>query len=84
MSEVAMVRKEGAGFGGILLAFLTGALAGSVAAMLLAPRSGPETRRKIAELAETGKEKANRVPVAVREARNAAVTAFAEAMKEPS
>ena len=84
MNEVEMVRKERAGFGGVLLAFLTGALAGTVATMLLTPRSGPQTRRKIAEMAETGKDRMNRVPVAMREARNAAVTAFADAMKEPS
>jgi gas vesicle protein len=76
-------RKERSGFG-ILLAFLGGAVVGSVAALLLAPKSGPETRRKIAELAEQGKEKAERVPVAVREARHAAATAFVEALKQPS
>jgi gas vesicle protein len=76
-------RKERGGFG-LLLAFLGGAVVGGAAAMLLAPRSGAETRRKIADLAEQGKGKAERVPVAVREARHAATAAFAQAMKEPS
>jgi gas vesicle protein len=82
MNEIE-TRRERSGFG-MLLAFLGGAVVGSAVAMLLAPRSGPETRRRIVELAEQGKDKAGRVPVAVREARHAAVTAFAEALKEPS
>jgi len=82
MNEVE-TRREHGGFG-ILLAFLGGALIGGVTAMLLAPKSGLETRRKIVELAEEGKEKAERVPVAVREARHAAATAFVEALKQPS
>lgn len=76
-------RRERGGFG-LLLAFLGGAVVGGAVAMLLAPRSGPEIRRKIAEMAEQGKGKAERVPVAVREARHAAATAFAQAMKPPS
>jgi gas vesicle protein len=82
MNEVE-TRRERSGFG-MLLAFLGGAVVGGAVAMLFAPKSGPEIRRKIAEMAEQGKEKAERVPVAVREARHAAATAFTEALKQPS
>ncbi len=66
----------------MFIAFLGGALAGAVTTLFLAPRSGEETRKRLAEMAERGREAAVRVPVAVREARNAATEAFSEAMKE--
>ncbi len=75
--------KTGRGMGGMLLAFLGGTVVGGVAALLFAPRSGEQTRKRIAEMAETGKEKAERMPVAVREASHAATVAFGKAMKEP-
>jgi gas vesicle protein len=82
MNEVeTMEMRKGRG-GGMLLAFLGGAAVGSLLAVLFAPRSGPETRRRIAELAEDSKERAGRVPLAVREAKTAAVTAFSEALKQ--
>ena len=75
--------KTGRNLGGLLLAFLGGTVVGGVAALLFAPRSGEQTRRRIAEMAETGKEKAERVPAAVREASHAATVAFGKAMKPP-
>jgi len=75
--------ETGRGMGSMLLAFLGGAVVGGVAALLFAPRSGEQTRKRINEMAETGKEKAERVPVAVREASHAATVAFGKAMKEP-
>jgi gas vesicle protein len=83
MNEVETMKRERSG-AGMLLAFLGGAAVGGLFTLLWAPRSGPETRHKIAELADSSKEKAGRVPVAVREAKTAAVTAFTEAMKQPS
>lgn len=41
-----------------LLAFLLGAAAGVAAALLLAPRSGDETRKRVAEWMENNREKA--------------------------
>ena len=41
-----------------LLAFLLGAAAGAAAALLLAPRSGEETRKQLAEWLESNREKA--------------------------
>ena len=42
----------------VLVAFLVGAVAGSVAALLLAPASGAETRKKLAEGLRKAKDKA--------------------------
>ena len=66
----------------ILVAFVGGAPVGGAAAILLARRSGEETRRRISEALGQGKDAATRVPHAIREASNAAQTAFAAAMKE--
>lgn len=75
--------RTGRGLGGMLLAFLGGTVVGGVAALLFAPRSGEQTRKRIVEMAETGREKAERVPAAVREAGHAATLAFDKAMKQP-
>ena len=75
--------KTGRGMGSMLLAFLGGAVVGGVAAMLFAPRSGEQTRKRIVEMAEDVEGKAERVPVAVREASHAATVAFGKAMKAP-
>lgn len=42
--------------GSVLLAFAVGALAGAAVALLYAPASGDETRRKIAQKARDGRE----------------------------
>lgn len=46
------------GGGAILVAFVLGAIAGAATALLLAPASGEETRRLIAEKARESREKA--------------------------
>lgn len=74
--------RTGRGLGSVLLAFLGGAVVGGVAALLFAPRSGEQTRKRIVQIAENGKEKVERVPVAVREASHAATAAFEKAMKQ--
>ncbi|HEU4385688.1 MAG TPA: YtxH domain-containing protein [Anaeromyxobacteraceae bacterium] len=79
MSEV----KAGRGVGSVFLAFLGGAVVGGLAALLLAPKSGEQTRKRIVQIAENGKEKVERVPMAVREASHAATEAFEKAMKQP-
>lgn len=45
--------------GAIMVAFALGAIAGAATALLLAPQSGEETRRMLAEKAREGREKAN-------------------------
>jgi gas vesicle protein len=51
-----MAAENGNG-GAVLVAFILGAIAGAATALLLAPSSGEETRRLIAEKAREGKEK---------------------------
>jgi gas vesicle protein len=53
------MRHEESGFstGSVLLSFLLGGMVGAGLALLLAPQSGVETRRKIKELADEAREK---------------------------
>jgi gas vesicle protein len=44
--------------GSVLMAFVVGAMAGAAVALLYAPASGEETRRKLGEKAREGREKA--------------------------
>ncbi len=50
--------EEGFSSGSVLLSFLLGGLVGAGVALLLAPQSGPETRRRIKEFADDVSEKA--------------------------
>jgi gas vesicle protein len=50
--------EEGYGASSIFLSFLLGGLMGAGVALLLAPKSGRETRQRIRELADEAKEKA--------------------------
>jgi gas vesicle protein len=78
-----MTQPEQSGSSGltVFLSFLGGALVGGVAAMLLTPRSGADTRKRLVGAANDTRELAARVPQAVREASAAAQEAFAGAMK---
>ncbi len=49
---------EGFSSGSVLLSFLLGGMVGAGLALLLAPQSGPETRKKILDIADDVKEKA--------------------------
>ena len=70
------------GFSQMFFAFLGGAAAGAVAAYLTAPRAGADSRRKLQALADDTRETANRVPLALRKATEAARDAFNDALKE--
>jgi gas vesicle protein len=48
--------------GGVLAAFVVGAIVGSVAALLLAPRKGAETRAALKHAFDVGKERMAKVP----------------------
>ena len=47
--------------GTVLVSFLLGALAGAAVALLYAPATGEETRRKLGEKAREGRERAERM-----------------------
>jgi gas vesicle protein len=47
--------------GSIIVAFALGALAGAAVALLYAPASGEETRRKVADKTREGRERASRM-----------------------
>ncbi|MGE5836144.1 MAG: YtxH domain-containing protein [Acidobacteriota bacterium] len=47
--------------GTVLVAFALGAIAGAAIALLYAPRSGEETRRKLAEKAREGRDRAEQL-----------------------
>jgi gas vesicle protein len=78
-----MVERRGFSGAQMLLAVLGGAAAGAAVAYLTAPRSGRETRARITEYANSGKEKAKQFPEAVKAAGTAARIAFTDAMREP-
>ena len=70
------------GFSQIFFAFLGGAAAGAVAAYLTAPRSGAESRRRLQAVADDTRDTANRVPLALRKATEAARDAFNAALQD--
>ncbi len=51
--------SEDRGAGGVLVAFMLGAVAGAAVALLMAPATGEETRRKLGERAREGRDKAS-------------------------
>jgi gas vesicle protein len=54
-----MARDDGGAAGTVVVAFVLGAITGAAIALLLAPASGEETRRVLAEKAKEGREKAS-------------------------
>jgi gas vesicle protein len=53
--------NNGSSAGGVLVAFAIGAIAGAAVALLFAPATGEETRRKLAEKAKEGRDRAETV-----------------------
>lgn len=53
-----MANKEGIGPGGLLLAFVAGAVAGAAVALLFAPAPGDETREYLGRRAREGRDRA--------------------------
>src|SRR6185436_2275574 len=54
-----MARDDGGAAGTIIVAFVLGAVTGAAVALLMAPQSGEETRRLLAEKARESRDKAN-------------------------
>ncbi|MCX7965456.1 MAG: YtxH domain-containing protein [Syntrophorhabdaceae bacterium] len=61
------------GAGSVILSFFIGGLIGAGIALLVAPKSGAETRKQIKEFAEDAKEKAGSYIEKVKEKASAAV-----------
>ena len=59
--------NNGVSGGGVLVAFMLGAAVGAAVALLYAPATGEETRRKLVEKAKEGRERAE---AAAREGRD--------------
>jgi gas vesicle protein len=53
-----MSRNDGGAAGTVVVAFVLGALTGAAVALLMAPATGEETRRMLAEKAREGRDKA--------------------------
>ena len=54
-----MARNDGGAAGSIIMSFVLGAFAGAAVALLMAPATGDEMRRKLAEKARDGAGKAS-------------------------
>jgi gas vesicle protein len=62
-----MAKEDSGGAGGILAAFLVGAVVGAAVALLFAPASGEETREFLGEKAREGRAKASETARQTRE-----------------
>jgi gas vesicle protein len=65
-----MSDNQHSGSGTVLVAFALGAVAGAAIALLYAPATGEETRRKLAEKAREGRERAEQLAREGREFMN--------------
>jgi gas vesicle protein len=54
-----MAEEQGGNTGSVIVAFVLGAIAGAAVALLWAPATGEETRRRLGERAREGKERAS-------------------------
>ncbi|HEV8700815.1 MAG TPA: YtxH domain-containing protein [Candidatus Polarisedimenticolia bacterium] len=74
--------------GGMVLSFLAGAATGAAVALLTAPQSGRDTRRKLKQVTEDLADRAARVPPALqaayRRAAEAGKEAFVHTYEEPA
>jgi gas vesicle protein len=62
-----MARDDGGAAGTVVIAFVLGAVTGAAVALLMAPTTGEETRRMLAQRAREGRERASE---AARQARD--------------
>jgi gas vesicle protein len=76
-----MTRDNAGDAGTVILAFVLGAVTGAAVALLMAPASGEETRRKLADRAREGADKAREVADQGRELWNRQRETFANAVE---
>src|SRR6185436_19729546 len=62
-----MARDDGGAAGTVVVAFVLGALTGAAVALLMAPATGEETRRMLADKAREGRDRASDVAQKGRE-----------------
>jgi gas vesicle protein len=77
-----MARDDGSAAGTVIVAFVLGALTGAAVALLVAPASGEETRRVLAEKAREGREKATEAARQGREFVNRQKETFSSAIEK--
>ena len=75
-------QRTGLTGGHIVLAALSGAVIGAAVALLVAPKTGRETRAMLGDSMRNGRDKVRQVPGALKVAGVAARDAFADAMRE--
>jgi gas vesicle protein len=76
-----MARDNGGEAGTVILAFVLGAVTGAAVALLMAPASGEETRRLLADRAREGADRAREVAGQGREMWNRQRETFANAVE---
>src|SRR3954451_12124663 len=76
-----MARDNGGEAGTVILAFVLGAITGAAVALLMAPATGEETRRKIADRAREGADRAREAAGQGRELWNRQRETFANAVE---
>ena len=76
-----MVRDDGSAAGTVIIAFVLGAVAGAAVALLMAPTTGEETRRILAEKAKEGRERAEHAARQGREFINRQRDTFSSAVE---
>jgi gas vesicle protein len=76
-----MSRDSGTGAGGVVLAFLVGAVAGAAVALLYAPATGRETRERLGERAREGRDRAADAAARGRDAMNRGRETMANAIE---
>jgi gas vesicle protein len=76
-----MARDNGGEAGTVILAFVLGAVTGAAVALLMAPASGEETRRILADRAREGADRAREVAGQGREMWNRQRDTFANAVE---
>jgi gas vesicle protein len=79
--ERVMARDNGGEAGTIILAFVLGAVTGAAVALLMAPASGQETRRRLADRAREGADRAREVAGQGRDLWNRQRQTFANAVE---